>query len=115
MSLKISTSIPQSLLGNIKAAIDKKHVVTWRYQHHQGEDYFTHTTPDHQWDAKAWLKPRILQGNLVFNIKRPDKSNVNTEMYAVYHGRFTEMLLAHFRQEFSGISVTAMPDTDDLV
>jgi hypothetical protein len=46
---------------------------------------------------------------LILNVIPPSKG-VSTEAYAVYHGRFIEMLLAHFEQDFSDASATAMPD-----
>jgi hypothetical protein len=36
-------------------------------------------------------------------------------VYAVYHGRFIEMLLAHFDEQMSGAAATAMPTTADVV
>jgi hypothetical protein len=32
---------------------------------------------------------------------RPDKGKIDKETYAAYHLRFSEMLLAHFAEEFS--------------
>jgi hypothetical protein len=45
----------------------------------------------------------------------PPKKGVSKEAYAVYHGRFIEMLLAHFDEEFSGAFGTAKATRDDRV
>jgi hypothetical protein len=38
-----------------------------------------------------------------------------SDVYAVYHGRFAEMLLAHFDKEFSEARASAMPAAADII
>ena len=45
----------------------------------------------------------------------PPKKGLSKEAYAVYHGRFIEMLLAHFDEEFSEAFGTAKATKDDRV
>jgi hypothetical protein len=113
MALTVSTSSPQALLDAIKDAIDDKKVLTWGYKDVNGVRYYTHTA--HQWKKRAWFKPSIKPGALVFNIVPPQGKRVTTEVYAIYHGRFAEMLLAHFDQMFSEATVSALAKDGDMV
>jgi hypothetical protein len=115
MALRIKATNPQDLLNKIRTAIDQKRVVTWRYINQSNLEYFTHITPDKQWDGKAWFKPAVETDQLLFNIIRPQNSKVSSELYAVYHGRFAEMLLAHFDKEFSIVWAGALAESGDLV
>jgi len=110
MSVSVITAKPKTLLAAIKKAIDDKKVVTWEYD---SDGDFTHS-PE-QWKNKAWFKPKVMEGRLVLGIVGQAKANTTSEVYAVYHGRFTEMLLAHFDAEFTIASVTAMPDSNDSI
>ena len=74
---------------------------------------FTHTPP--QWKHKAWLRPRIEGDKLILKILTPKGKQLGSMTYAVYHGRFIEMLLAHFDKRFVDASATALPDLGDIV
>jgi hypothetical protein len=113
MAINVMTGNGQALLAAIFKAIDDKKVDTWRYETHDGVKYLTHS-PD-QWDQKAWLKATVAAPGLVLNIVKPKSSNISTVLYAVYPGRFIEMLLAHFDRQMSGASATAMPTAADVV
>ena len=102
MSVHIPTSSPKELLSSIKAKIDKGEIRTWSYDK---DGDFTHT-PD-QWKTKAWLRHRDVAGELVLGIIPPKGTTLSKEVYAVYHGRFIEMMLAHFDADFSRASATA--------
>jgi hypothetical protein len=108
--LSFGTTTPLALLSEIKKAIDDKKVTTWSYTK---EGHFTHT-PD-QWRAKAWLFPKVDGSELRFGIIRPQSGNVSTEVYAVYHGRFMEMMLAHFDTRFGNGMASALPTAADNV
>jgi hypothetical protein len=108
--ITFSTTTPNALLAAIKKAIDDKKVTTW--SHNQG--YFTHTPP--QWINKAWLQPVVDAAvGLRFAIVHPNNGIVTSENYAVYHGRFVEMMLAHFDSEFTNATSTAMPTAFDRI
>jgi hypothetical protein len=113
MPINVTTGNGQALLGAIFKGIDEKEVDTWRYETHDGVKYLTHS-PD-QWDQKEWLKATVAVPSLVLNIVKPKNTNISTVVYAVYHGRFIEMLLAHFDGQLSGASATAMPTAADVV
>jgi hypothetical protein len=109
--LNFGTKTPHALLSKIKKAIDEKKITTWSYNK---DGYFTHT-PD-QWKAKAWLLPKVVETTeLRFGIIRPQNSSVSSEVYAVYHGRFIEMMLAHFDTEFGSGAASALPTAADNI
>jgi hypothetical protein len=109
MAMTVTTNDPRTLLEAIKQSIKDGKIETWRHK----DGYFTHS-PD-QWRAKAFIKPSIDDDTLTLNIIRPANSSVSTEVYAVYHGRFIEMLLAHFDGMFDTVVATAMATEKDLV
>jgi len=88
----VKTDNPQGLLDSICEAIDDGTIETWAYDE---EGDFSHTTSDGQWVGQAWLHPNVAIGTLIMNIIPPG-DGVSSEAYAIYHGRFIEMLLAHF-------------------
>ena len=99
MALYISTSTPNALLKLIKKAIDDKEIDTWEYDK---DGDFTHTPT--QWRGKAWLRPQVKPKILQFNVIENKKITLTKEINGVYHGRFIEMLLAHFEAKFSNVS-----------
>jgi len=115
MAIKIRTANPSDLLAQIRRGINEGKIVTWSCETHYEKQYFTHETSDKQWKGKAWFLPSFEQDVLVFNIIKPKNQTISTVVYAVYHGRFIEMLLSHFDQAFSIAWATAMPETGDSV
>lgn len=111
MAIQVNTDDPQALLDLVYASIDEGSIETWNYDEDQD---FIHDTPDGQWEGEAWLRPTLKKGALVLNIVPPVKG-VSMEAYAVYHGRFIEMLLAHFDEYFSEAFATAKATGDDRV
>ena len=110
MAIRVSTSQPNSLLAAIKKAIDSKHVETWSYD---SDGDFTHAPT--QWANKAWLRPKIQSGALVLNILNPQGVSLSKEVYGVYHGRFIEMLLVHFDDQFGDAVASASVGVGDSV
>ncbi len=110
MSLTFGTANPQALLSAFKKGIDDKRIVTWSYD--QDGD-FSHT-PD-QWRGKAWLRPEIQPNQLYLYVLKPKVLAVSSEVYAVYHGRFIEAMLAHCETLFSYGSAGALASNRDMV
>ena len=102
MSIVVVTSKPKTLLAAIKKAIDDKDVETWEYD---SDGDFTHTPP--QWRQKAWLRPVVQEGQLTFKLLPQKDVSLTNAVNGVYHGRFIEMLVTHFAEQFS--SATAKP------
>jgi hypothetical protein len=110
MSVTAYTDNPKQLLRAIKQAIDDNVVQTWSYD---ADGDFTHI-PE-QWKNEAWLRPTIHSDRIVFNIINPRGKNITRTIYAVYHGRFTEMLLTHFDEKFERATLSALPTANDRV
>ena len=111
MAIYFKTKTPKKLLATYKKAIDDGHVVTWAYD---ADGDFTHTAE--QWNRKAWLRPRIREAEaLTLNILAPQDSSISSEIYAIYHGRFIESVLAHCDKLFEDATATGMPASGDAV
>jgi len=102
MAIIVKTDYPSELLKVIKKAVDDKAVETWSYD---SEGDFTHT-PE-QWICKAWLRPKVYPGELRFGILKQKDAEMKTLIYGVYHGRFIEMLLTHFDNQFEFAKATS--------
>lgn len=105
--ITVSTTIPSVLLSRIKAAIDRGSIQTWSYD---SDGDFTHTP--NQWVRKAWLRPVQSTSGLQFRFIAPT-GGATREVFAVYQGRFQEMLVAHFPASFSVAGCTANPSGSD--
>lgn len=110
--VKVFATNPQKLLDAISEGIAAGDITTWQ-ETSQGS--FTHTAASGKWKNKAWFRPSVEDKVIVFNIIRPKGGNVSKEVYAVYHGRFSEMLLAHFDAKLSVIRLTALAAEGDIV
>lgn len=106
---------PQALLSSIKNAIMQGHIVTWKHSVHSGKDHFTHTTPDKQWENKAWLRAKVEADKLTFEIVRPKEKSVPRAVYAVYHGRFIQTTIDHVFNNFTVARATPNPVEGDDV
>jgi hypothetical protein len=103
MAIIVKTNNPAGLLKSIKESIDKNEIRTWSYDK---DGDFTHSTSSGQWVGKAWLKPHIGIGKLIFGIIPPQGIDVTWEVYGIYHGRFIEMLFTHFGGKFSDVEAS---------
>jgi hypothetical protein len=106
MSVTIFTPGPAALLEKVRKAIDSSDIKTWSYD---ANGDFTHS-PE-QWKHKAWLRPSVQQGMLVFGLVGRKDATMSKTIYGVYHGRFVEMLLTHFDDQFTNVSSTALCDS----
>ena len=111
MALHFKTPTPKKLLATYKKLIDDGRVRTWSYD---GDGDFTHTAT--QWSCKAWLRPKIVvRDELIFYILSPKEVDLDSAVYAVYHGRFIESLLRHCDKLFKEGYASAMPESGDVV
>jgi hypothetical protein len=106
MAIYLKTTNPHKLLVEFKKAIDDQRVTTWSYD---VDGDFTHT-PD-QWKNKSWLRPKEEAEHLALYIIGPKNTNISTEVYAIYHGRFIESMLVHCDKLFTSANATALPVT----
>lgn len=110
MSIQIIAESPLILLENIKTLIDNKEIVTWEYD---SEGDFTHSAS--QWAKKAWFHPFIIQNELIFGILCTQHRAITVEEYAIFHGRFLEMLLSHFDESCQKIEISPLPTKYDTI
>jgi hypothetical protein len=110
MAVIIKTSNPSGLLQAIYKAIDNKKIETWVYD----KDKDLIHTPD-QWKGKAWLRPKAYNGELRFGILEPQGVKMTRLIYGVYHGRFIEMLLTHFYDQFYSAAGSAQSMEPDIL
>jgi hypothetical protein len=110
MAIAINSAAPVALLRAIERSIDENHIETWSYDE---DGDFTHSVA--QWNRRAWLRPVVQEGCLILNILPPRGQKLSKEVYAVYHGRFIEMVLAHFDSACANVTATAMPTVADVV
>ena len=111
MAIYFDTKTPKKLLSAFKKAIDDGHIVTWSYDK---EGDFTHTAE--QWVKRAWLCPEIIEKErLSLFIIPPRDTEISSEVYAIYHGRFIEAMLRHCDALFGEGRATSMPEGNDKI
>jgi hypothetical protein len=110
MAVRVFCSQPQELLIEIKAAIGVGTVQTWALD---SDGDFTHS-PE-QWKNKAWFRPEVQTDRIIFKILGRKTKRMTKGEYAVYHGRFIEMLLSHFDSKFTAAVATAYPSDGDWI
>lgn len=110
MAIFVATRHPRLLVQNIKEKIDKGNIDTWSYDK---EGDFTHSPG--QWIYHAWIRPIYEENRVVFAILGRNDKNLSTVDYAVYHGRFVEMLLMHFDATCEKIEVTPLASQYDKI
>lgn len=110
MAIYVKTDTPRKLVENIKKAIDEHKIDTWSVD---SDNDFTHDVD--QWRNKVWIRHRIEVGRVVFFVVRRKGVNMTIVEYAVYHGRFVEMLLAHFNKECDAIEVSPLATNYDIM
>lgn len=95
---------PNILVKRINDLIDQNRIQTWEYD--MMGDY---TMTPHQWKEQAWMRPAVKAGKTIkFGIIKRRDMNMSMEVYAVYHGRFAEMLLAHFDINIKSLEISPM-------
>ena len=110
MAIIVSTDDPRGLLSAIKQAVNNDTIATWSYD---DDGDFTHTAD--QWKYRAWLRAKVREDRIIFNILPPKAKTISRAVYGIYHGRFIEMLLNHFDEKFKSVSATALPTVNDRI
>jgi hypothetical protein len=110
MAVRIQTSAPKTLLKKVRAAVRAGEITTWEID--DDNDLTLHVAA---WNGRAWFRGTAVDGLLVFNIVAPRGAAISSKLYAVFHGRLTEMLLSEFDSDFDSLEVGALLDEGDLV
>lgn len=112
MAIKLIIKDGTTDLGDtIRDLIDEKKLLNWEYD---VEGDFTLSSV--QWRNKAWFriyKDEKNPNSIKFGIIGRKEQSMGRTLYAVYHGRFAEMLLSHFDRKISNMEITPMKDLID--
>jgi hypothetical protein len=105
MQIKAFTTSSMQMVTAIDKAMNEGGLKTWKIvKADHGKIFYTHT-PE-QWNEKALIAREANQDSVVFTItywQGKPKPSMDDEGY--YFGRFTEILLVHFRNYFSKLEV----------
>ncbi len=110
MAVVVNSNRPHALLSSISDEIREGKIKTWLLD---GDGDFTHEPQ--QWRFHLWFRPKIdlNSSTIVFNTIAPKGKTISIADYAIYHGRFIEMLLMHFDKSFTSAYATAQADSGD--
>ena len=94
-----TTANPAGLLAALKKEIDDKKMKTWIYDEDGDFQYIAD-----QWEKLAFFRPSLGNGFLNFRLDTWQGKSVTLFQAAVYHGRFIEIVAAHFPTLFTSAS-----------
>lgn len=106
MKIDAITDNPQGLVTAINKAIKDEDLKTWKIVfNNKNETLYSHT-PE-QWDGKALLQPTATVSSVTFTVTWWIKEGEPDEAIKGYIlGRFTEVLMVHFRDYFKHLIIT---------
>jgi len=110
VAIHFKTEDSNALFDAICEKIEDGSIETWEIDE-QGD--FVHVPP--QWRYSGYLRANADGEDLEINIFAYEGVDVSVEAYAVLHGRFVEMALAHCDSLFTTASVSALPEVADSV
>ncbi len=105
MAIIIYTDHPDLLLDKIYEAIENKKADKWVST---SDGHLTYGAL--LWKNEAFFKPQIWVDDkqLRFGlIKRKDRKHITSKLYAAFHTKLIEMLLARFDNDFRSVTATA--------
>jgi hypothetical protein len=109
MAVRAYTENPDALLSAIKKEVASGAITTWIIDN---DGDLTHASK--QWTRKAWMRPKILEDRLLFNIIGRKEEKMSRTVYGVYHGRLIQTLLIHFDSMIETAVATAAGTSGDL-
>ena len=109
MAVSIAAADPAFLLKGILARFDQRTIEGWC----RDGECFTLTDPE--WSTRAYLRPLLQTENLVLGLVPTEGQGMSKELYAVYHGRFIDMLLRHFSDVIGSVQLTTGRTSPDLM
>lgn len=104
--IEIHTPDPHRLVEEINEAIRNGRIATWTVD---SDGDYTHSLE--QWKNRAWLSCRFNETDdtlLRFVIIEAREQKLSKAVYGVYHGRFAEMLLTHFDNQITSLSISPL-------
>ena len=109
--ITVKTTKPYTLVKTLQSLIDEGEIATWSYDE---DGDFTHDVT--QWRNRAWFHPVRYKGDRVeFRLLGSSVRKLDRVEYAVYHGRFIEMLTSHVSSLCNIIMSTPNPTNKDNI
>lgn len=110
--LTLQSMSARDLINNINNKIDNKEIRVWEYD---SEGDYTHTST--QWNKQSWFRPIFPKEgddwSIKFAIIGHKQNEMTKELYGIYHGRFSEMLLTYYDRNIASFTITPQKDPDD--
>lgn len=114
MAIYFYTERPRELLETFDARIsqseERGRIETWI----KSNDGATYTHRALGWSQKSWLKPRIDEDKLTFNIIRPEDRYVSVASYAFFYSQLVETFVNHLELDCDSITVTPRCTDGDI-
>ena len=110
MAIFVKTDNASSLLKQIRKDVQDRKIETWICDE---DGDFTHNTE--QWRHHAWIGAKVEPERIVFYIICRKDKNISITDYAIYHGRFAEMLLMHYDKKCESIEITPLATKYDMI
>jgi len=113
--ITVRTTNPNNIYQGIIRGIQNGSIDTWKIVTVGNLVYFTHDTTNKQWLNKSYMKAGTdSHGNLIFHVIRNNENSFDQNIFAVYQGRFIQMLVSHFPNSFTELNVTSQPTIDEM-
>lgn len=100
MKIIAFTDNAQPLIKLINEKIDSKKNGTWKYKKDEEAIIYSHTN---QW--KNIVKPCFYNDRVEFEIVCREKNEEHLESKGYITGRFVELLMVHFRNQFTNLEI----------
>lgn len=114
MALYFVTEQPRALLEAFDARVrqtePRGRIDAWT----RSDDGALYTHSSDEWNGKSWLKPRVDEGRLTFNIIRPADRYVSVKTYAFFFGQMIETFTGQLDLNFDSVEVTPRCTDGDL-
>lgn len=106
MAVYFLTERPQALLDEFNARLEHKEewkrIDAWT----AADDGLSYTLRSEAWARKAWMRPRVDDGRLAFNIVNPAGQTISAAVYSHYQGLLVEAFLRQLDLMFSKVVST---------
>lgn len=110
MSVIVKTSTPNALMRSLKEDITDGVHAGWEVD--SDGDLTLSSAPA---GNRAWLRPRIGEGQVVFNVLSAQNERMSSQTYAMYHSKLVHLLLLHYDERFESASCSALPTKKDSI
>ncbi len=99
MKIIVHTQNAETLFNSIRSKIEKKELKTWEIKKNTKDEILYNHTPE-QWSNAVLIKPLSHEKGLEMKVLWWDDNEPNEAIKGYVLGRFTEILMVHFRQLF---------------